>query len=112
MVRWEPDASEAPFAGGLKAVWDPVPGADEYVVKYYDFYGSTEKDENGNRVPVSGWHWRLAEHENTDETEASYFCQDYFMIRLDVRAASEKGLGPVTSIILTKEELDPILLGR
>ena len=34
------------------------------------------------------------------------------MIRLDVQAYSEKGLGPVTSIILTEDELTPILLGR
>ena len=56
--------------------------------------------------------WTLAEYGNTDNTEASYFCQDFYMIRLDVCAASDKGLGPVTSVVLTEEELNAILLGK
>ena len=56
--------------------------------------------------------WRLREYEYTDKTEASYFCQGYYEIRMDVRAASDKGLGPVTSVILTMAELDRILLGK
>ncbi len=98
-IRFEPDASMAPFAGGLKAVWNAVPGADEYIVKYFAQFPS----DRG---------WTLIEYENPDGTEASYFCQAFWKIRLDVAAASERGLGPVTSVVLTEDELYPILMGR
>ncbi|MBE6726487.1 MAG: S-layer homology domain-containing protein [Ruminococcaceae bacterium] len=98
-IRFEPDDSMKPDAGGIKAVWDAVPGAVEYVVKFYTRF---PQDEG----------WELREFENPDEPEASYFCQDYYMIRVDLRAASDKGLGPVTSVVLTEEELTEILFGK
>jgi len=99
VLRWETDGSMAPDAGGLKGIWEAVPGAEDYIVKYYDRFS-----QNAG--------WRLREYEYTDKTEASYFCQGYYEIRMDVRAASDKGLGPVTSVILTMAELDRILLGK
>ena len=33
-------------------------------------------------------------------------------LRMDVCAASSKGIGPVTSVVMTEEELTPILMGR
>ena len=98
-IRFEPDDSMKPDAGGIKAVWDPVPDADEYVVK---FYARFPQDDG----------WVLRVYENRDDTEASYFCQDYYMIRADIRAASDKGLGPETSVVLTEEEITAILFGK
>lgn len=98
-IRFEADDSMKPYAGGIKAVWDPVPGADEYCARYYVRF---PQDEG----------WTLVENENPSDTEASCFFQDFYSIRFDVGAASSKGLGPVTSFILTEKELDRLLTGR
>ena len=98
-IRWEPDASMEPDAGGVKASWDAVPGAAEYVVKYY-----TRWSQDGA--------WTLTEYLNPDDPEASYFCQDYYELRLDVCAVSDNGFGPVTSVILTEEEFSAVLMGQ
>ena len=34
------------------------------------------------------------------------------VLAFDLRAASDKGLGPVTSVVLTEEELTEILFGK
>ena len=99
VIRWEQDDSMLPYAGGLRAVWEPVPGAEDYIVRYYAAFPPDHT-------------WTLKENETVDDTRAGYFCQDFSWIRLDVCAASEKGIGPVTSVVLTEEELYPILLGR
>ena len=98
-LRYEKDDSMLPDAGGLRVLWDAVAGAEDYVVKIYV------------RFP-NDMVWTLAEHENPSEPGASWFGQSFYEIRVDVRAASDKGLGPVTSVILTEDELYPILLGR
>ena len=91
-IRWEQDDSNMPYAAGIKAMWDAVPGADDYIVMFYLRWGEDEE-------------WELAENLLPEEPEASYFFQDFFEVRLDVCAASDEGFSPLTSVILTQEEL-------
>ena len=91
-IRWEQDDSNMPYATGIKALWDAVPGADDYIVMFYLRWGEDEE-------------WELAENLLPEEPEASYFFQDFFEVRLDVCAASDEGFSPLTSVILTQEEL-------
>ena len=91
-IRWEQDDSNMPYAAGIKALWDAVPGADDYIVMFYLRWGEDEE-------------WELAENLLPEEPEASYFFQDFFEVRLDVCAASDEGFSPLTSVILTQEEL-------